>query len=85
MPQPIWATPAGSLGVIPEGVFYNIPIEATAGVDNVYFKLIAGQLPQGIQVTDNGVISGVPTNVISVQGSPAEVSRDVTSQFAIRA
>jgi len=31
------------------------------------------------------VISGVPTNIISVQGSPAEVSRDVTSQFAIRA
>jgi hypothetical protein len=85
MPQPIWATPAGSLGVIPEGVFYNIPVEATAGTENVYFKLIAGQLPQGIQVTDIGVISGVPTNIVSVQGSPAEVSRDVTSQFAIRA
>jgi Putative Ig domain len=85
MPQPIWETPAGSLGVIPEGVFYNIPIAAVAGADNVYFKLIAGQLPQGIQVTDNGVISGVPINIISVQGSPAQVSRDVTSQFAIRA
>ena len=29
MAQPIWITPAGSLGVIPEGVFYQQPMLAT--------------------------------------------------------
>ena len=29
MAQPIWITPAGSLGVIPEGVFYQQSMRAT--------------------------------------------------------
>jgi hypothetical protein len=86
MSQPVWQTPSGSLGVIPEGVFYRVPVEAVAGpTENVYFKLIAGELPDGIQVNINGFIEGVPHTVISVQGVPTEVSRDVTSTFAIRA
>lgn len=85
MPQPQWVTPVGSLGVIPEGVFYSIPVQATAGAENVYFTLIAGQLPDGIQVSANGIIEGVPRTIVDVQGVPQEVSRDVTSEFAIRA
>jgi len=85
MAQPQWITPVGSLGVIPEGVFYNIPVQASAGNENVYFKLIAGRLPAGIQVTPNGYIQGIPRNTVSIQGVPTQVSRDVTSQFAIRA
>lgn len=85
MAQPNWITPAGNLGVIPEGVFYNIPIEATATGDDVYFTLIAGALPAGIQVTSDGYIQGVPRNTLTIQGVPQEVSRDVTSKFAIRA
>jgi len=85
MTQPQWITPVGSLGVIPEGVFYNIPVQASAGNETVYFKLIAGRLPAGIQVTSNGYIQGIPQNKISIQGVPTQVSRDVISQFAIRA
>jgi hypothetical protein len=85
MAQPQWITPVGSLGVIPEGVFYNIPVQASAGAENVYFRLIAGRLPAGIQVTLNGYIQGIPRNTVSIQGVPTQVSRDVTSQFAIRA
>lgn len=85
MTQPVWITPAGSLGTISEGIFYNTSLKADAGVETVYFKLIAGQLPDGVQVDTTGSISGTPKNVISVQGVPQQVARDTTSKFAIRA
>jgi hypothetical protein len=85
MAQPQWITAAGSLGTIPEGVFYSTPIQAVAESETVYFQLIAGQLPNGIQVTSSGVLTGVPKNIISVQGVPAQVDEDITSKFAIRA
>lgn len=85
MAQPTWITPAGSLGSIPEGVFYQVAVEAAAGGDPVFYQVIAGELPDGVQVTDQGVLEGVPQNIVSVQGVPQEVSQDVTSRFAIRA
>lgn len=169
MAQPVWITPAGSLGVIPEAVFYQETLRAstpplentptctttsattnlitcsstqgiTAGLnvmfsgtafgglsefiryfvlevasptefsicatetsttplaltngsgqmiatftEHVLYNLIAGQLPEGIQVSDNGVIVGVPLAVASLQGVPSDVSQDVTSKFTIRA
>lgn len=83
--QPQWITPAGSLGTIPENIFYRINLSAEAGDQDVFFRLIAGELPAGIQVTSNGALEGVPKTLISVQGVPQEVSEDVTSRFAIRA
>jgi hypothetical protein len=71
--------------VIPEGIFYTTPVVATADGDDVYFRLIAGELPDGVQVTENGQLEGVPKNVVKVQGVPQQVSQDVTSRFAIRA
>ena len=85
MAQPQWITPAGSLGTIPEGVFYSTPVQAVANGEDVYFTLIAGQLPDGVQVTATGTVEGVPKNVVRVQGVPTEVSEDVTTRFAIRA
>ena len=85
MAQPQWITPAGSLGTIPEGVFYSTPVQAVANGEDVYFTLIAGQLPDGVQVTANGTVEGVPKNVVRVQGVPTEVSQDTTTRFAIRA
>jgi hypothetical protein len=168
MALPIWLTPAGSLGTIPEGIFYQqtlfattapvaeIVCTATSSTDNrvtctstadiwpgmnvifsgqtfggisdttryfvlavvnstqftltttefsstpvtlstgsgsmtavftqhVYYRLQSGSLPDGIQVSDNGVIEGVPMAVASLQGVPFEVGRDVTSKFVIRA
>lgn len=168
MSKPIWITPAGSLGVIPEGVFYqqalraftdyfpNTPVctetssatnlitcASTQGVypglaveftgttfgglfentryfvlqvvsstqfsiaddefattprqltngtgsmtayfsQHVYYNLIAGTLPKGVQVADNGTLVGVPQAVASLQGVPTEVAEDVISKFAIR-
>lgn len=85
MPQPQWITPAGSLGTIPEGIFYQVSVEAEASGQDVFFRVIAGELPDGIQVTTNGQVEGTPTARAKVQGLPTEVGRDVTSRFAIRA
>jgi hypothetical protein len=60
-------------------------VAAEAEGETVYFRLIAGELPAGIQITDNGQIEGVPTTSTKVQGVPIDVARDVTSRFAIRA
>jgi hypothetical protein len=82
MAQPVWITPPGNLGVIPEGVFFQLALEAT---DTASFSLIAGTLPAGIQLNSNGSIVGVPVAVAKVQGVPLDVSADITSKFTIRA
>jgi hypothetical protein len=168
MAQPIWITPAGSLGTIPEGIFYQtnmladtatvatvnctatssstnlITCDSTANIwpglnvifsgglfgglspairyfvlavpdsthfsicafeysttaipltngsgtmtgtfnQHVLFTIQAGALPSGIQISDNGIIEGVPKAVASIQGVPTQVSADVTSKFTVRA
>jgi hypothetical protein len=87
MAQPIWITPAGSLGTIAEGVFYQIPLLAyePSLSETVYYELIAGTLPDGIQCEATGLIAGVPRAIANVQGVPQEVARDITSKFAVRA
>jgi hypothetical protein len=168
MAQPVWITPAGNLGTIPEGIFYelaltadvapigNVQCTATSSSSNrvtcnstnglypgleVYFSgttfggvntftryfvqsvvnstqitlsldengtvsvalttasgsmlatfnqhpqfvLQAGSLPSGVQITDNGLIEGIPKAVANIQGVPTEVSADVTSKFTVRA
>ena len=84
MAQPVWQTPAGSLGTIPEGVFYSIPLTATAD-DTVYYQLIAGALPQGMQINETGILTGIPNAMATLQGVPSDVPVDTFSKFAIRA
>jgi hypothetical protein len=81
---PNWVTPPGTLGTIPEGVFYSVPLKAVSN-GTVYYRVIAGQLPRGIQIDENGILSGNPQAVTTVQGVPANVVKDTTSQFAVRA
>ena len=89
MAQPVWVTAAGSLGSIPEGIFYQIPLKAYDPADpeggEVYYTLLAGQLPAGIQCTRSGLIAGTPQAIASIEGIPLSVQRDATSTFAIRA
>ena len=89
MAQPVWVTDTGSLGTIPEGIFYQIPLVAYDPADpsgnEVYYVLLAGQLPPGIQCNASGVISGTPQAIAIIQGVPLPVSSDTTSVFAIRA
>jgi len=87
MAQPVWVTNAGSLGTVPEGIFYQVPLlaydPANPEGNTVYYELLAGQLPPGIQCSASGIISGTPQ--ASIQGVPLQVSGDTTSTFAIRA
>jgi hypothetical protein len=85
--QPQWITPAGTLGTIPEGVFYSTPLVAVDPLaeDQVYYALIAGRLPEGMQIQQTGILAGVPSATITVQGVPAEVGFDVTTKFVVRA
>ena len=87
MAQPVWVTSPGSLGTIPEGVFYEVPLQAyDPDANTVYYEVIAGQLPAGIQVAnDSGLMVGVPQAIAVVEGVPTIVSRDITSKFAVRA
>ena len=89
MAQPVWVTDAGSLGTIPEGIFYQVPLiaydPADPSGDEVYYTLLAGQLPAGIQCSSSGLISGIPQAIASIEGVPLPVDRDITSTFAVRA
>ena len=86
MAQPVWVTPAGDLGTIAEGLYFQIPIVATdPDGGSPTYSLIAGRLPEGVQVSSTGTIDGVPVAYTRVAGVPTEVSENVTSSFAIRA
>lgn len=86
MAQPVWQTPAGSLGVIPEGVFFQQILRAPdPDGGDVYFRVVAGTVPDGIQISNNGEVVGVPRAIAKLQGVPLEVARDVTSKFTVRA
>ena len=82
MAAPVWITPPGDLGTVVEGEFYQIQLNA----DNAdSYKYLSGVLPVGIRVTANGVVEGNPKNYDYIQGVPAEVAKDVTSKFVVRA
>ena len=86
--KPIWETPAGDLGTIQESEFYQLTLSAiddsTGLSDTLYYTMIAGELPEGIQCTRTGIIEGVPKAVSSIQGVPLEVGENVTSKFTVR-
>ena len=80
----IWLTPAGDLGIIPELEFYELALDAynPAGGD-VTFSLIAGNLPPGLELKNDGTIQGLPVNG-EIQGVPVAVNRVTTSTFGVR-
>lgn len=84
MAAAIWLTPAGNLGIIPELEYYEIPLDAynpTGGY--VQFTLIAGSLPEGLELYDDGRILGIPV-LGQVRGVPVAVNKVTTSTFTIR-
>ena len=85
MTQVVWETPAGSLGTIPEGVFYSLPLTASSVGDVVKYQVIAGQLPTGIIINEFGILSGLANATAKIEGIAAPVPIDTTSKFAVRA
>ena len=86
MAQPVWITSSGSLGTVPEGIYYNVPVQAQAGAgETVFYKIIAGSLPTGTVCSTGGGITGVPSTTITVGQDVVVVGAQVTSKFTIRA
>ena len=68
--RPIWLTPAGSLGVLAEGVFFQLLLDAyNPGGGAITYTVISGSLPPGMQLINTGTLQGVPvvTNVATGQ------------------
>lgn len=87
--KPVWITPPGDLGTIPEGRFYQLTLrgyneDQPDNRDAIFYTLIAGRLPPGIQCRRNGLIEGTPQSISSVQGVPSEVAENITHKFAVR-
>jgi len=82
MTAPVWVTPPGDLGTVVEGEFYQVQLSADNAESYLY---LAGVLPVGIRVTQNGILEGNPKNYDYIQGVPTEIAQDVTSKFVVRA
>lgn len=65
LPEPVWVTPAGSLGSFPALVPVTYTLNATAQLPatTVTYSLISGSLPTGLNLDENGVIYGTPNLV----------------------
>jgi hypothetical protein len=86
MSQPVWITLAGNLGTVPEGVFYENVLRATDPVaGNVFYQVIAGDLPQGVEISKDGILQGIPSANVVVGSEQVQTGRDVVSKFAVRA
>ncbi len=61
MAYPIWLTPAGNLGIVPEAEYYQFSLDGydTSG-GTLQYSRISGQLPPGLQITSAGIIQGIP-------------------------
>ena len=78
MAQPIWNTPAGSMGLFPNGfaALFNLSASAVAPATTVTYTLISGALPTNIVLdTITGLLSGTPPTV----------TKDTLSAFTVRA
>lgn len=84
MNAPIWLTPAGDLGIIPQQEFYEFALDAyTPGGGAITYSLISGSLPEGLELKGDGSVMGIPT--AEVQGVAAAVAKITTSTFTVRA
>ena len=86
MTQPVWITSSGSLGTVPEGIYYDVTVQAQAGAgETVFYRVIAGSLPTGTECNIAGDISGVPSATVTAGQDVVVVGAQVTSKFTIRA
>ena len=65
MAQPIWNTPAGSLGTFPSllPVIFQLSASAQSPASFISYALLCGVLPPGLSLDQDGLITGTPTLV----------------------
>ena len=55
MSAPIWLTNSGDLGIIPEQEYFEFFFDAyNPGGGSLSYSLIAGNLPNGLEIKSNG-------------------------------
>jgi hypothetical protein len=63
---PVWDTASGLSPVLEEMAFTRVvSAHDPAGVQAIHYKLASGSLPDGVTLSNNGVISGTPGTVVS--------------------
>lgn len=84
MTQPVWITASGSLGTVPEGVYYDVAVAAEADRP-VFYRVIAGSLPTNTYCDIQGNITGIPTTEVTAGQDVTITGAQYTSMFTIRA
>jgi hypothetical protein len=66
MAQPVWTTPAGSLGSFPSLVSITLQLVANPVLPatSLTYALISGSLPTGLSISNTGEITGIPSLVV---------------------
>lgn len=77
MAQPVWNTPAGSVGTFASllPLEYTFSASAVLPAVSITYTLLSGSIPSGLTFTDEGILIGTPSLVTS----------DTVYTFAIRA
>jgi hypothetical protein len=77
MSQPVWNTPAGSIGSFPASLplLFEFSASAVLPATSVTYTLLSGSIPTGITLRSSGLLSG----------TPGIVTGDTLSTFTIRA
>ena len=86
----VWLVQNSDLGSINTNEFFTIQLQISSPTYPVLFKIIAGDIPPGVQVTSSGIVEGVPTDTALIYGVPdltdlAQSGIDQTYKFVIRA
>jgi hypothetical protein len=60
--QPVWNTSVGSIGTYPSTIPFIFQFSATPQLPAVFLKyqFLSGNLPAGVEFTENGLLSGTP-------------------------
>ena len=91
MAQISWTTPAGDLGTHPEEAEFSLQLEAeNFSAGSLTYKVIAGELPPGIQLYKSGFLYGIPvvtnpTSLSAVKYSFTVRANNAAGQIADRA
>jgi hypothetical protein len=66
MSQPVWNTPAGNIGAFIANSTVEFQLSATPilPATSVTYKLISGNLPIGIEISNSGLIFGITPNIL---------------------
>ena len=77
--SPTWVT-AKDLGTVADGSYFEKRLVATTPAGQIFYHVVSGELPQGIGLSDQGLLYGIPTVV-------AEMAQEANYQnsFTVRA